>query len=155
VADSPSAQKRADTFSGNFCNGNRAVVEEPGPSQQSSCRQEKSRLRSFVSGSGGSMKTIGILAVALAIAYVAISGALFAAMHEQPEHFARVMSHVPWPVFVVLPFKPLWYRARAGQLIVGDAAPDFVLESTEHQNHFQLSSLKGQKPVVLVFGSYT
>ena len=100
-------------------------------------------------------KKIIILAVVAAIAYVAISGALFAAMRQQPETFARVMSHVPWPAFVVLPFKPLWYRARAGHLAIGDAAPDFSLESLDHRDRFQLSSLKGQKPVVLVFGSYT
>jgi peroxiredoxin len=46
-------------------------------------------------------------------------------------------------------------NARKGTLRVGDAAPDFALESTDHQSHFQLSSLRGQEPVVLVFGSYT
>ena len=104
---------------------------------------------------GVQLKKVVIAAIILTIGYVGISGALFAAMHEQPEQFARVMSHVPWPAFVLLPFKPLWFHARAGHLGIGDAAPDFSLESTDHQNHFQLSSLKGQKPVVLVFGSYT
>lgn len=101
------------------------------------------------------MKRIVVLAICIALAYVVLSGALFAAMHKQPEQFARVMSHVPWPAFVVLPFKPLWFQARAGHLAVGAAAPDFSLESTDHHSHFQLSSLRGQKPVVLVFGSYT
>jgi hypothetical protein len=104
---------------------------------------------------GGVVKKIVVLVVALAITYVAISGALFAAMRQQPETFARVISYAPGPAFVVLPFKPLWYRARTGHLAIGDAAPDFSLESPEHQNRVQLSSLKGHKPVVLVFGSYT
>jgi hypothetical protein len=29
------------------------------------------------------------------------------------------------------------------------------LESPDHKNTFQLSSMRGEKPVVLVFGSYT
>jgi hypothetical protein len=65
------------------------------------------------------------------------------------------MKHVPWPAFVVLPFKPLWNVARKGHLAVGDMAPDFSLESPDHKSTFQLSSMRGQTPVVLVFGSYT
>jgi peroxiredoxin len=34
-------------------------------------------------------------------------------------------------------------------------APDFALQTTDHSNTVQLSSFRGQKPVVLVFGSYT
>jgi peroxiredoxin len=56
---------------------------------------------------------------------------------------------------VALPFKPLWQVARAGNVNVGDMAPDFSLESPDHKSSFRLSSLRGEKPVVLVFGSYT
>jgi peroxiredoxin len=56
---------------------------------------------------------------------------------------------------MVLPFKPLWNVARNGHVRVGDAAPDFTLETADHKSHFQLASLREQKPVVLVFGSYT
>jgi hypothetical protein len=87
--------------------------------------------------------------------YAFVLGALFAAMLAPPDDFARTMKHVPWPAFAVLPFKPLWNVARAGQVVLGDRAPDFALESPDHKSHFQLSSLRGQKPVVLVFGSYT
>jgi peroxiredoxin len=45
--------------------------------------------------------------------------------------------------------------ARKGQLDVGDLAPDFSLDTPDHKSTFQLSSMRGQKPVVLVFGSYT
>jgi hypothetical protein len=97
------------------------------------------------------MKTL----VTLVALYAAICGLLFAAMLQSPDTFARIMKHVPWAAFMVLPFKPLWMTARSGHVRVGDAAPDFSLEGADHKSHFQLASLRGQKPVVLVFGSYT
>jgi peroxiredoxin len=45
--------------------------------------------------------------------------------------------------------------ARKGTLKVGDAAPDFTLATHDHTSQVTLSSFRGQKPVVLVFGSYT
>ncbi|MFZ0581653.1 MAG: hypothetical protein WA690_09495 [Candidatus Acidiferrales bacterium] len=97
------------------------------------------------------LKIVGAL-VAL---YAIVTAGLFAIMLRPPDKFAGTMKHVPWPAFVVLPFKPLWNVARRGQLAVGDMAPDFSLESPDHKSTFQLSSTRGQKPVVLVFGSYT
>ena len=38
---------------------------------------------------------------------------------------------------------------------VGDKAPDFKLRTKDGQREVQISSFKGQKPVVLVFGSFT
>jgi hypothetical protein len=92
---------------------------------------------------------------ALVLLYVLICGALFSAMLQSPDTFAGIMKHVPWAAFMVLPFKPMWMTARRGHVRIGDAAPDFSLESADHKTRFQLSSLRGQKPVVLVFGSYT
>jgi peroxiredoxin len=46
-------------------------------------------------------------------------------------------------------------RARAGTLQAGDAAPDFRLPTLDHKEFVQLSSFRGSRPVVLVFGSYT
>lgn len=40
-------------------------------------------------------------------------------------------------------------------LKVGDMAPDFKLKMNDGSKEVQLSSLRGKKPVVLVFGSYT
>jgi hypothetical protein len=40
-------------------------------------------------------------------------------------------------------------------LRVGDAAPDFTLPSVTGEGSVKLSSFKGKKPVVLIFGSYT
>ncbi len=50
------------------------------------------------------MLTLLALVVVL---YILISSALFGAMLQTPDHFARTMKHVPWPAFVVFPFKLL------------------------------------------------
>lgn len=92
---------------------------------------------------------------ALVALYAVITATLFAIMLRPPDKFAGTMKYVPWPAFVVLPFKPLWNLARKGHVAVGDLAPDFSLESPDHNSTFRLSSVRGQKPVVLVFGSYT
>jgi|SRR5579862_5043798 len=91
---------------------------------------------------------------ALAILYVAISGGFLYVM-RQPILFSRVMRHVPDPVMMVFPFKQLWYIARWGSLKVGDPAPDFNLATADRQSSVSLASFQRQKPVVLVFGSYT
>jgi hypothetical protein len=100
-------------------------------------------------------KILAKVALAFVGMYVALTALLFGVMLQSPDRFAATMKHVPWPVFAALPFKPLWQVARAGQVSVGDMAPDFSLESPDHKSSFRLSSLRGEKPVVLVFGSYT
>jgi len=55
----------------------------------------------------------------------------------------------------VLPFEPLWNIARAGVLKAGDPAPDFRLPTYDKSSLVQLSSFRGNRPVVLIFGSYT
>ena len=37
----------------------------------------------------------------------------------------------------------------------GDVAPDFELRDTRGENPVRLSDLRGQKPVALIFGSFT
>ena len=91
----------------------------------------------------------------LVVLYVFATASLFALMMQGPDGFARGMRHVPWPAFMILPFKPLWKVARAGTTKVGEMAPDFALETTNHTGTVQLSSFRDKKPVVLVFGSYT
>ena len=83
--------------------------------------------------------------------------ALYEVMRQPPETFARVMAKIPGPVaFLVLPFETLWMHARAGDLKVGDAAPDFSLMKLDKTASVRLSSLTAQgRPVVLIFGSYT
>jgi hypothetical protein len=91
----------------------------------------------------------------LAALYVAASAGLYWVMRQPPEVFGGVMRHVPMVTLMVLPFRPLWLHARAGHLKVGDAAPDFDLARYDKEASIQLSSFRGQRPVVLVFGSYT
>ncbi len=86
--------------------------------------------------------------------YVGLVMGLLAVMHR-PTLFGKVMSKVPEPMMFIVPFKQLWFIARAGHLKVGDVAPNFNLLSSDKKLRVQLSSFRRQKPVVLVFGSYT
>jgi peroxiredoxin len=45
--------------------------------------------------------------------------------------------------------------ARAGGFETGDPAPDFTLSRLDRKGSVTLSSHRGERPVVLVFGSYT
>jgi len=98
-----------------------------------------------------------VILCVVAVLWVCATVALYGVMRRPPETFGRVMMHVPGPVaFLVLPFETLWMRARAGELHIGDAAPDFNLTKIDKTGQVQLSSFASQgKPVVLVFGSYT
>ena len=91
----------------------------------------------------------------LAAAYVLLSAALLVIMRQPPGRFARIIAKVPVPFFGVLPFEPLWSVARGGHLRAGDPAPDFDLETLDRAARVRLSSFQHQKPVVLIFGSYT
>jgi hypothetical protein len=95
------------------------------------------------------------IVLAFVILYVLICGAALAVMYQTPERFSRVMMHVPDAAFIVLPFKPLWFTARAGHLQVGDTAPVFALLTQDQKSAVQLTSFRTAQPVVLVFGSYT
>ena len=53
------------------------------------------------------------------------------------------------------PLGPKGAPFRTSPLRVGDAAPDFKLKTKDASREVQLSSFKGQRPVVLIFGSYT
>jgi hypothetical protein len=101
------------------------------------------------------MRRIIKIVGAVVALYGVITATLLCVMLQSPDNFAQTMKHVPWPAFIVLPFKPLWNVARRGCLRLGDPAPDFSLESPDHKSRFQLSSVQGKQPTVLVFGSYT
>ena len=77
------------------------------------------------------------------------------AMHQSPEVFGHVMAKMPTPAYFVLPFETLWMRARHGQLNVGDSAPGLTVKKLEDHSPVNLQSLWADKPVVLIFGSYT
>ena len=99
-------------------------------------------------------KALRILLVIVLVYAVVLIG-LFTAMFQRPEVFSSVMAKTPGLVFMVFPFKPMWLYARRGEVKVGDVAPDFSLEQLDNKNTVQLSAFRGEKPVVLVFGSYT
>lgn len=87
--------------------------------------------------------------------YCVFIAVMYTAMRKTPMEFSRFMMKLPEPLMYATPFPPMWARARAGFINVGDAAPDFNLESADHKTRIQLSQFRGAKPVVLVFGSYT
>lgn len=92
----------------------------------------------------------------IAVVWVMACIGLYNVMRRSPEDFARVMAKIPQPAaFLVLPFETLWMHARSGVLQVGSLAPDFNLAKLDKTDHIQLSALAKDRPVVLVFGSYT
>jgi hypothetical protein len=96
------------------------------------------------------------IAAAVATAYALLCGVVLAAMMQTPERFGQFMTYVPEPVvWGLAPGERLWRWARAGRLHVGDEAPDFSLRSQSGSARVTLSAFRGQRPVVLVFGSYT
>ncbi len=102
------------------------------------------------------MKWLWRGAIGLVLAYVLLSGAVALAMLQTPERFGQIMKRVPAPfVWGVLPGRSLWLWARHGALAEGDTAPEFTLATHDHQGRVALSSFKGHRPVVLVFGSYS
>lgn len=101
-------------------------------------------------------KFIGLTLSGFVALYAVLCASIYAAMRQPPERFGAIMMHVPETVaFLVLPFRPLWMVARAGNLNVGDAAPDFALPAVDHSHVVNLSAEYRTKPVALVFGSYT
>jgi hypothetical protein len=101
------------------------------------------------------IKATGLTATALALLWLGFLGFVYMKMKAPPEQFGAFMSKLPMPFYFVLPFETLWFRARAGTVNVGDAAPDFTLSTLDKSGVARLSSFRGSKPVVLVFGSYT
>ena len=77
------------------------------------------------------------------------------AMHQPPEVFGHVMARMPTPAYFLFPFETMWTDARKGLLKTGDAAPDFNVQTLDTSAPVKLASLWAEKPVVLVFGSYT
>jgi hypothetical protein len=87
--------------------------------------------------------------------WVIACGAFYWAMRQPPAVFGQVAARLPMPMMMLVPFETLWRSARGGRLHAGDPAPDFSLPTLDHKATVTLSSFRGSKPVVLVFGSYT
>ena len=89
-------------------------------------------------------------------AYVLLAVSVTAAMLQPPARFGQIMKYMPAPlVWGVLPAPRIWMWARSGTLAEGEPAPDFTLPTVDRTSSVTLSSHRGQRPVVLIFGSYT
>lgn len=101
------------------------------------------------------MRTFLRYAIPVLVVYVLLLGGLFTAMLQPPPVFGHIMSKLPSFAYFLFPFEPLWLVARKGHLKTGDVAPDFALKTADRASQVSLSSFRGQKPVVLIFGSHT
>jgi len=102
------------------------------------------------------MRTGARILIGLVVIYGAFYAIVLWAMCQPPSTFGRFMRYTPNAlVFGALPAEKMWLWARAGHLNVGDVAPDFTLPLLHGDTAVTLSSFRGQRPVVLVFGSYT
>src|SRR5262249_24318872 len=100
-------------------------------------------------------RALKIALVLLLLPYPLLFVGFYIASCQRPEVFSGIMSKTFNVVFAFFPFRRMWLSAREGSLNVGAAAPDFSLETYDRKSRVQLSSFKGKKSVVLVFGSYT
>lgn len=100
-------------------------------------------------------KIVGGFAVCAALVWLTASLALYVAMRQPPARFGALMARLPPVTMGILPFRPLWMSARAGALVPGEIAPDFELPTLHGDGMIRLSDSARDKPVVLIFGSYT
>ena len=102
------------------------------------------------------MKLLLRVLMVVAVLYAALFAAVGVAMMQPPVRFGQFMKRMP-PALVwgLLPAQSMWLRARGGNLQVGQEAPDFTLPRQNRSGAVTLSSHRGSRPVVLVFGSYT
>jgi hypothetical protein len=100
------------------------------------------------------IRILRTFAAAFAAVYLLMAAGLLTVM-RRPILFGEVMRHVPEPMMMLVPFKQLWFLARAGGLKAGDPAPNFDLPAADKQSSVSLASFRGERPVVLIFGSYT
>lgn len=100
-------------------------------------------------------KLLILIPASLVALYCVLLAGFDYAMHQPPETFSRLMMHVGPAPFLLFPFEAMWKGARAGKLRAGDMAPDFTLPLLDHSGSVTLSTYRGNRPVVLIFGSYT
>ena len=93
--------------------------------------------------------------IVLIATYAVLLGGFYVVMRQRSGVFAQVMAKTPGIAFMAFPFETMWLSARKGHVNVGSEAPDFTLETLAQKSTVRLSSFRGQKLVVLVFGSYT
>ncbi len=115
------------------------------PTTTAAVPRKKRRLRKWLLPAG----------VVLVAAWLCFLGYINWAMHQPPEVFGHVMARLPMPAYFVIPFETMWSRARKGHVEIGDSAPSLTVKKLEDKTPVDLGSLWSEKPVVLVFGSYT
>ena len=93
--------------------------------------------------------------LAAAGGYAVFLAVMFVVMSQPPRRFGRFMRYFPMPAMMLIPFVPIWNIARRGRVEVGDDAPDFSLPTVDRSKTITLSAFRDDRPVVLVFGSYT
>jgi Iodothyronine deiodinase len=93
--------------------------------------------------------------ILLSVLWLCFVGYIDWAMRQPPEVFGRVMARMPMPAYFLFPFETMWTDARKGTLKPGDTAPDLNVQMLEGKQPLALSGLWANRPVVLVFGSYT
>jgi hypothetical protein len=101
------------------------------------------------------MRTFLKYAIPVLVVYMVLLSGLFVAMLQPPAVFGRIMVKLPAVAYFLFPFEPMWLVARRGHLKVGDPAPDFALKTADSSQVVRLSWFRGEKPVVLIFGSHT
>jgi hypothetical protein len=97
---------------------------------------------------------------AFVAAYLLLAAVVWVVVSLPPARFAAIMAKLPTSekpglLFMIVPIGPLMMLARAGHLKPGDMAPDFQLPVLHSQQRVQLATFRDQKPVALIFGSYT
>ena len=95
------------------------------------------------------------ISAALFCLWLGFVGYIDWAMHQSPERFGQVMARMPMPAYFLFPFETMWTQARKGTLNEGSTAPDFAVKDLDDKASVKLASLWAERPVVLVFGSYT
>ena len=91
----------------------------------------------------------------LFVAWAGFCGLMYYEMTRPMGQFTAFMAKLPMVSMMLAPFETMWNRARAGTLHPGDMAPDFHLKTRDGKSEVALSSFRGSRPVVLIFGSYT
>ena len=102
------------------------------------------------------MKIVLRVLVILGVTYALLFTVVLIAMCQTPSRFGRFMRYAPAPiVWGALPAQRMWLWARRGALEVGDEAPTFTLPYHDGKGTVSLAQHRGERPVILVVGSYT
>src|SRR5438445_12250385 len=79
--------------------------------------------------------------VVVFVLWVGFVGFMWRAVYRSPEGCARVMSHLPWEVFLIRPFEIFWTQARGCTVQVGDPSPASSLSQLDDTGGIRLGDL--------------